>query len=88
VILIDQSPEHDPPPDLPRKNGHTLERRLGRCKGQTSMRALSVVMLHVGPQDSLEVAATEHQDMVQALNPERSRPIARRTRWPSGRGLG
>jgi hypothetical protein len=42
------------------------------------MRTLVVVMVRVGPQDSFEVAATKHQDVVEALGPYRLDPVGYR----------
>jgi hypothetical protein len=70
-LLVDQPTEHRPAPYIARTNGHSPNRWPVRdCERQASVRPLMVVMARIGPQDPFEVAATEHQDVVEALGPD------------------
>ena len=50
------------------------QRRLGRGQRETTVRPVPVVMDRVLPQDSLEVAPAEDQEMVEALPAQGSHP--------------
>jgi len=68
MVLVDQPTEHRPAPNIARTNRHSPNRWPVRdCERQAPVRPLVVVMVRVGPQDPFEVAATKHQDVVEAL---------------------
>src|SRR4030095_16735330 len=51
-----------------------LGRRVWRLQQQRPVGTVAVVMLDVDPKDLLEVAATDDQQPVQALGPDRAHP--------------
>jgi hypothetical protein len=52
----------------------SIHRRHWRCVSQAAVRAVLVVMLDVASQDANELVATDDQQLIQALSPDRPHP--------------
>src|SRR5438094_550793 len=68
VVLVDQATQHVPAADLcERRAARVVRLPCGSGKRQRAMRALRVVVGHIAAKDLLELAAPEHQDVIQPV---------------------
>jgi hypothetical protein len=75
LVLVDESPEEIAPPNV-RHDANLRDRRssLGSQELKPSMRPLPVVVLHVGPQNPLQVPGAKDQLPVQTVGAQRLHP--------------
>lgn len=87
MVLMDQSAQNLTSSDDPPGRPFGGQSGIGRRKVQAPMRPGPVVMTGVRPEDALQVAWTEEEDVIEALSPDRADPTLRervRPRRPNG----